>query len=578
MKMSRCFRQMTVWILIGLVAAGTAAGQDKALKVLPDNSLLCLKLNGLEPTLNKLDSFLLGVSPFLPGMMVKGQLMALLGNPTFAGLDQQGSIVLFVVPATDPSGPIPVMPGLLVPVTDYKVFISGSQACQDMGDGTAMMSVEDLPPLQIVQAGDFALMAPAGIVDIAALKQQLRFQGGRSLGQALSKAAGQEASGHSLWVYANLQQVNSMFGPMIQMGAMAAKQELQGMAGEPGMAQVLSMMDAMLSLLDQLGTATLSLNIKSTALNLTGSFSGVSGSPLAQALDMSVSGRCLDQMMGQMDPSHMISMAGAFDAEKLARLMQLWMGDMIDPGFWEKYKAVGSVCAVQHFDVGKDTNGNPCMVMTNLSQLENPQPVMDLFANPEAVMEAFGLKEMMADSGLGVSVESSKPQKLFTHQGVDVQAVTQKITFDDANDPDLQMAATMVSEETSLLWAVMGKTLVSAVGPGCDDQIKGLIDKAKKGLTGSASAELKTLLGYLGESKDVDIVATYNYAKIISLVAATMPIPVPQMEIPIKTPLVLAAKSRKGTIFGELAVPKPHLQEVMQFVQMMMMQQMQSQP
>ncbi len=577
MKMSQCCRQMMVWGLVCLVmTSGAAMAQDKALKVLPDNSLLCIKLNGIETSLSQLDNYLMGVSPFLPGMLVKGQLGALLGNPALAGLDQQGSLVIFVVPATDPAGPMPVMPGLLVPVTDYQTFISGSQTCNDMGNGMAMMTMEDVPPLQIVQAGDFALMAPAGMVDMEALKQQLRLSGGSSLGQGLSKAAVKEATSNSLWVYANLQQVNAMFGPMLQMGAMSAKQELQAMAAQqPEMGQLVSMIDSILAMLDQLGTATVSLNAQPTSLNLTGSFSAASGSALAKALDNKADHANLDRMMGQMDTSAMMSMAGSYEGEQVAQLMELVLGD-IGKTFSDKLKAAGTISKVQHMNIKKDAEGKPGMAAVSLALVDNPKPMAEMMSNPNAMMESLGMNQLLENSGAGMSFETSEPETMFSHQGVEVKGVTQKMVLDNPDAPENQMAAAM-GTDTVIRWAVMDKTVVSATGTGCDDEIKGMIDLAKQGVKGSASAELKTLLGHLSDSKDVDIVATYNYTKMIDLMAAVMPIPMPAMEIPVKTPLVMAGKSRQGTAYGELAVPKAHAQELMQFVQMMMMQQMQQQ-
>ena len=74
------------------------------------------------------------------------------------------------------------------------------------------------------------------------------------------------------------------------------------------------------------------------------------------------------------------------------------------------------------------------------------------------------------------------------------------------------------------------------------------------------------------------MIFTLNYLRILSnVIPAMMPMPMPQVNFQSKSNLVFAGSIDKGRANVQVALPKEHLTEIIQAVQMMMMQQMQQQ-
>ena len=82
----------------GLQAESSAnpAG-DQLLKMIPAESLFCIRVNNFEYTLSQIDQFLAGASP-MPmsiAMLARMQLAKVLGSPQINGVNMNGSLVIF---------------------------------------------------------------------------------------------------------------------------------------------------------------------------------------------------------------------------------------------------------------------------------------------------------------------------------------------------------------------------------------------------------------------------------------------------------------------------------------------------
>ena len=102
-------------------------GNDELLRMLPAETVFCVRINNLENSLNQMDQFLTGISP-MPmwlSMMTRGQLANILGSPELTGLNMSGSFTIFGVSSAE-ADPPDVSLGVLAPVTDYKQFIDGN--------------------------------------------------------------------------------------------------------------------------------------------------------------------------------------------------------------------------------------------------------------------------------------------------------------------------------------------------------------------------------------------------------------------------------------------------------------------
>jgi len=130
--MSKCcvVRKIVVsGLLMGMVWTSGLWAQDAVLKMIPADSLFCVRVNNLDQALGQLDQFLMGVSPMLPGVMAKMQLGQGLGNPMLTGVKTDGTFVVFAVaPAGEVKDPEVILNSLsvLFPVSDYSQFLSSS--------------------------------------------------------------------------------------------------------------------------------------------------------------------------------------------------------------------------------------------------------------------------------------------------------------------------------------------------------------------------------------------------------------------------------------------------------------------
>ena len=90
----------------------------------------------------------------------------------------------------------------------------------------------------------------------------------------------------------------------------------------------------------------------------------------------------------------------------------------------------------------------------------------------------------------------------------------------------------------------------------------------------------ETLLAILKRAiaeENLDFMMTFNLLRLFKMATAMAPIPMPQMDIPTKSNIVLAAKAGNGKLVVDFALPKEHLQEIMAVFLTMQQQQMQMQ-
>jgi len=138
----------------------------------------------------------------------------LLGNPELNGINMDGAFGIFVVPSpgrTDPNASPFV--GVLVPVTDYNLFISSSPNCgQPDADGVSQITAQQAPPMVVKQAGAFALVTIDEDYD-ALVTTANSIASGRStsLAMTLAPADSQEAAA-PVWVYIDVQQAVKIGG------------------------------------------------------------------------------------------------------------------------------------------------------------------------------------------------------------------------------------------------------------------------------------------------------------------------------------------------------------------------------
>ncbi len=272
----------------------TAQADQRLFDLVPSYSLFCLRINNFEYTLRELDGFLTGILPIPMGlsMGVRMQLAGLLGNPQLGGVDMNGSFVFFVTaPPTqvDPDDPMAgVFFALMIPVTDYGQFISSNPACgQPDAQGISQIKTDKMPGMIVAQAANYAVIT--GGENAQQLAEPLKLvTSGRSPGLAsiLDRGEADLAVKDPVWLYVNVKQAVTSFGPaaeqqlpMLQMmvpGMSPLQTETPSDAGAFGF-DVKKMIEE-----NQIDTLTMSLIPTRDQLTLGAAIIAVPGSEMAE--------------------------------------------------------------------------------------------------------------------------------------------------------------------------------------------------------------------------------------------------------------------------------------------------------
>lgn len=192
------------------------------LRMVPAESLFCLRINNFDYTVNMMDQFLAGISPMPLGlsMVVRMQMAGLLGNPQLTGLDMGASIAVFGMPASPQSAATADGAGMLVilmlPVTDYNQFLNASPNCgQPDARGVSEITAQNLPKMLVVQANDFALIAEARYGErLVATARSMSSMRAPALAGVVDAGEADLAAKDPVWLYVHIQNALAFAGPL----------------------------------------------------------------------------------------------------------------------------------------------------------------------------------------------------------------------------------------------------------------------------------------------------------------------------------------------------------------------------
>jgi hypothetical protein len=207
-------------------------GADELLRMIPADSLFCVRVNNLGNSLSQTDQFLTGVSPmpmFL-SMLVRGQLAGLLGSPELTGLNMSGSFAIFAVTtASEPPGtkPSDMFIGVLAPITDYKQFIDGnSNLSPPDANGISKIKSGESAGTLIKQVGNYALFGSGNSSRFAEMAKSISDGKTTGIVSVLDTNDVNRAAKEPIWAYGNIQLVSKTFGEKIRTGLEEIKTEM----------------------------------------------------------------------------------------------------------------------------------------------------------------------------------------------------------------------------------------------------------------------------------------------------------------------------------------------------------------
>ena len=593
-KLKKCLLGLMVVLVIGGMTGFAPA--DELLDMMPDNSLVCIRVNHFNPTLMQVDQFLAGASPVGISMFARMGLGRVFGNPMMPGVDQNGSFGAFIYKQAPEAGANAAMPpvgaALLVPVTDYKAFLEGNPNCSEAdAQGVSTLEFQQMPGVTMAQVGGYALLG------VNTPKEQLihlrdSLNAKRTPLTTSLKADQQKvATDAPIWVFINMKSVNGTFGPMIQaqlqmisqVMAQQAQAAPQAMPMNP--AKIISVYgDIINRLLTESQSLTVTVTPKPEALSIRKTLVAVPDSNLAKAFAGDTS-KTPNPLLGHLKDGAFMNIA--FNPSHIGlkplnewslNLVAEMFGQNITPEQKEKIKqlAADSLDALGQAGVYAatvDSGAKPPFAVDYIFAIKDEakfRRVMDEGMNLYNTLLAPMYKQM----GLISALEMRKNAD--THQGVVINEIQFKFDVTDANAPETQMIKAMYGEGMTIQWAIVNNTYVASMG---SDKVAGLIDRVKAGVPASKATEIENALQLAPDGAASDVFVTFNLIRVLNLVKAfaPVPLPLPAMDFPTSSNIVAAASIGNGQLSGDLIIPKQHVMEIMQVVQALMAQKAQQQ-
>lgn len=588
-------RIAVIGLWMGMVWTSGLWAQDAALRMIPADSLFCVRINNLDQTLGQLDQFLAGVSPINVGMMAKMQLGQVLGNPMLTGVKTDGVFAAFAAaPAGEVQDPEVILNSLsiLVPLSDYSQFIASSPKI-GKADPSGVSKFEGTEAY-VANLGNWALVGPSAS-GVAAAANALKAGPARSLAASLDAAEASAATQSPLWIHGNIQAVAKALGPGISDKIQKAGEEIAKTqaAASPGMDMkgIFSMYGNLAdTLLKETRSVDVAVTPKPNVLVVGTTVTALPGTTMAEVLTESSPSAVKDWgLLGYCEDGTFATGVSRLDMASMAKanlkIMDLFLpatGANLSPDQVARIKAlmqdmpsaVGNEIA---FSATASPQSRPFFGVKYVLTVKDKDKLQKWH---DQMLEMYGkdgfLSKVYAGMGMSLTMDMTR-QPDSTYQGATIQASKMVFASKDPNSQEAMLIRKMYGDGFEFRMATLDRVAFMALGADADANIKKLIDQAKAGPRQTPS-EMRSALDLLPEAKDADMVATVNYLRAIgAMLPAMMPVPVPQPNFQTKSNLVLAGSVDKGKGTLHVALPKEHLTEIIQAVQQMMMQQMQQQ-
>jgi hypothetical protein len=137
----------------------------------------------------------------------------------------------------------------------------------------------------------------------------------------------------------------------------------------------------------------------------------------------------------------------------------------------------------------------------------------------------------------------------------------------------------MLGEGFDLRLAIVNDLLLYTLAADPQAKIHTLIDQVKAGGPTQIAGEVQAALSLLPNAKTAQVFGTYNFLRLMQLGMAFVPIPLPSVDASTQSGIAFAGDvGGGGKLLVNVAIPKQHVQELMQFFMSLQQQKMQSKP
>lgn len=601
MMQSKHIKNTVLLCALGLaILAGDALGAAQPaasdpLQLVPAESLFCVRINKLNATMGQMDQFLMGLAPFGVSMLVQSQLAQMLGSPDPSGVNMSGDFALFG-PLPGGDSPAPSRIGILVPVSDYQKFAKGNpNVTAPDARGLSLIGPEGQQMLAATSVGNYALLTTAGNQQTLTEVKSWVPKGATSLAQRLSAEEAKRAQSSPIWLYANIQTVQKMFGPMIESKIQEAKQMFEQMKDQgqaPPMAgnmgAVVDMYSGVLNtLLKEAQSASLTLDPTATALRLEVAMAALPQTGMAKlftgdstTIDRSftryLQNGAVMNMLAAMDP---VSWNKVNDWG-LDLLAQMTGKPASDPEIQKFRKlatdSVNALGGTLALSMSVDPASKPAFTVRYVVSLKDAQAFSKIMDQMPAIMNSGLVADFYQKMGMKFNVELQR--KVETYKDVPIDAIKFSFASTDPNSPEGQMIASMYGQGMNIRMAVVNNLLVYALAADPSAAVKALIDQAKNpSSTTAVPSEIQAATQLIPGSEKADFLLTFNILRELQMISAMSPMPFPAPTTKSQSNIAVAGGATNGRMTVQIALPKQHLQELMGAFMQMQQQRMQQQ-
>jgi len=207
---------LIIFVFVAAVFAQSPGNptSDELLRIVPAESLFCVRVNNLDQTLGQTDQFLTGVSPapMWLSMIIRGHLAKLLGSPELTGVNMNGSFAVFgTIAPGEPVGEDLI--SILIPVTDYQQLVSENpNITQPDANGVSKMTSGPI----LIQVGNFALLKWQKCYDkLIETAKSISSASSAGLASVLDDDELNKAMKEPIWAHGNIQLASKTFGPLL---------------------------------------------------------------------------------------------------------------------------------------------------------------------------------------------------------------------------------------------------------------------------------------------------------------------------------------------------------------------------
>lgn len=196
------------------------------------------------------------------------------------------------------------------------------------------------------------------------------------------------------------------------------------------------------------------------------------------------------------------------------------------------------------------------------------------------MMNAPYWQDFFKASGIKVTYEIKRAVETYNGTSIDVIKTVFRAT--DPNAPSAKMIEKLYGDGLIQKTAIVNGLAVSVSANDADKRLRIMIDDAKRGGPKEVNAEIKNAMSLIPDSNQAEFVGTYNYLRLLKMVAAFAPAPMPFPagmfnQLQTKSNIAFAGNIGDGDITITVAVPKQHVLEIMSAFQMFTQKQIQQQ-